>query len=83
MQESLNRNADRGHACSDTDVGSIGRRRDASGTSAPSRIQTLSDSPGSEDQIPIHSLPTTLFNAEIAESDARYEVFGLSGEGTL
>lgn len=49
----------------------------------PSRVRTLPEGPASVDQIPIHSLLTILFSAEIAERDARYEVFGLSGEGTL
>lgn len=34
-------------------------------------------------QIPIHSFPTTLFSAAMAERDARYDVLGLSGDGTL
>ena len=38
---------------------------------------------GGPPQIPIHSLPTILFSAAMAESDARYDVLGLSGDGTL
>lgn len=36
-----------------------------------------------EFQIPTHSFLQILFRAAMAESAARYEVLGLSGEGTL
>ncbi len=38
---------------------------------------------GKEIQIPIHSFLQILFNAAMAERTARYEVLGLSGDGTL
>lgn len=40
-------------------------------------------SPDRRDHMPIHSLLTILFSADMAERDARYDVFGLSGEGML
>ena len=36
-----------------------------------------------EFQIPTHSFLQILYRAAMAESAARYEVLGLSGEGTL